>query len=177
MIGNFEWMATFCLILLGLIFAPFYFRNRVSTLPEYLEKRFGSGSRTFLAFMSVVGALFIHIGMSLYAGATIFEQFFGINVYEQTTHTTEVNLTPKEADEGTRVPVALPVHLTCPVCGGRGEVWNEVCGVCTGTGGGLLSHNLNVRVPPGVHHGTRLRFCVSPPFAPETHVEVRITIP
>ena len=103
--------------------------------------------------------------------------FFGINDYEQTTHTTEVNLTPKEADEGTRVPVALPVHLTCPVCGGRGEVWNEVCGVCTGTGGGLLSHNLNVRVPPGVHHGTRLRFCVSPPFAPETHVEVRIAIP
>ena len=80
-IGNFEWMATFCLILLGLIFAPFYFRNRVSTLPEYLEKRFGPGSRTFLAFMAIVGALFIHIGMSLYAGATIFEQFFGINVY------------------------------------------------------------------------------------------------
>ena len=65
--------------------------------------------------------------------------FFGINDYEQTTHTTEVNLTPKEADEGTRMPVALPVYLTCPVCGGRGEVWNEVCGVCTGTGGGLLS--------------------------------------
>ncbi len=103
--------------------------------------------------------------------------FFGINDYEQTTHTTQVNLTAREADEGTRVPVALPVHLTCPVCGGRGEVWNEVCGVCTGTGGGLLSHNLNVRVPPGVHHGTRLRFCVSPPFAPETHVEVRIAIP
>jgi hypothetical protein len=103
--------------------------------------------------------------------------FFGINDYEQTTHTTHVNLTAREADEGTRVPVALPVHLTCPVCGGRGEVWNEVCGVCTGTGGGLLSHNLNVRVPPGVHHGTRLRFCVSPPFAPETHVEVRIAIP
>jgi len=80
-IGNFEWMATFCLILLGLVFAPFYFRNRVSTLPEYLEKRFGPGSRTFLAFMAVVGALFIHIGMSLYAGATIFHQFFGVNVY------------------------------------------------------------------------------------------------
>ena len=95
----------------------------------------------------------------------------------QGTHTTEVQLTPKEADEGTRVPVALPVRLTCPVCGGRGEVWNEVCGVCTGTGGGFLSHELKVRVPPGVHHGTRLRFSVSPPFAPDTHVEVRIAIP
>ena len=94
-----------------------------------------------------------------------------------TTHTTEVQLTPREADEGTEVPVDLPVRLTCPVCGGRGEVWNEICAVCTGTGGGLLSHQLDVRVPPGVHHGTRLRFCVRPPCAPDTHVEVRIAIP
>ncbi|MBI2924581.1 MAG: sodium/solute symporter [Verrucomicrobia bacterium] len=80
-IGNFEWMATFCLILLGLVFAPFYFRNGISTLPEYLEKRYSPGSRAFLAFMAVVAALFIHIGVSLYAGARIFEQFFQINVY------------------------------------------------------------------------------------------------
>ncbi|MBN1342996.1 MAG: sodium:solute symporter [Phycisphaerae bacterium] len=80
--GNFEWMAAFCLILLGLVFAPFYFRNKVSTLPEYLEKRFGVASRAFLAFMAIVGALFIHIGMSLYAGAAIFEQFFGIGTYQ-----------------------------------------------------------------------------------------------
>src|SRR5262245_55264410 len=73
--GNFEWMATFCLILLGLVFAPFYFRNGVSTLPEYLERRYSAGSRAFLAFMGVVAALFIHIGVSLYAGSRIFEQF------------------------------------------------------------------------------------------------------
>ncbi|MFI4861146.1 MAG: sodium:solute symporter [Phycisphaerales bacterium JB063] len=79
--GNFEWLAAFCLILLGLVFAPFYFRNRVATLPEYLERRFSGGSRTMLAVMAVFGALFIHIGVSLYAGATIIEGFFGLNVY------------------------------------------------------------------------------------------------
>jgi SSS family solute:Na+ symporter len=78
--GNFEWMATFTLILLGLVFAPFYFKNKISTLPEFLEKRYSPGSRTFLAFMAIIGALFIHIGMSLYAGAAVFEQFFGIDV-------------------------------------------------------------------------------------------------
>ena len=78
--GNFEWMATFSLILLGLVFAPFYFRNRISTLPEFLEKRYSPGARSFLAFMAIIGALFIHIGMSLYAGAAVFQQFFGINV-------------------------------------------------------------------------------------------------
>ena len=62
------------------MFAPFYFKNRISTLPEFLEKRYSPGSRTFLAFMAIIGALFIHIGMSLYAGAAVFEQFFGIDV-------------------------------------------------------------------------------------------------
>jgi len=78
--GNFEWMATFTLILLGLVFAPFYFRSRISTLPEFLERRYGPASRMFLAFMAIIGALFIHIGMSLYAGAAVFKQFFGIDV-------------------------------------------------------------------------------------------------
>ena len=47
--GNFEWMATFLLIILALFFAPFYFRNKISTLPEFLEKRYGPKSRSLLA--------------------------------------------------------------------------------------------------------------------------------
>ena len=93
------------------------------------------------------------------------------------THTAEVRLTPKEAGEGVRVPIDLPVQQTCPMCGGRGEVWSESCGLCAGTGAGLLPHRLDLRVPAGVHDGTCLRFSVSPPFAPETHVELRIAIP
>jgi SSS family solute:Na+ symporter len=80
-IGNFEWMAAFCLILLGIVFAPFYFRNKISTLPEYLEKRYSSGARTFLAFIFIMSALLVHIGISLYAGAKVLEAFFGIPYY------------------------------------------------------------------------------------------------
>jgi SSS family solute:Na+ symporter len=79
--GNFEWMAVFTLILLSLIFAPFYFKTKIATLPEFLEKRYGRGPRMFVAFMGIIAALFIHLGMSLYAGAVVFESFFGINVY------------------------------------------------------------------------------------------------
>jgi solute:Na+ symporter, SSS family len=78
--GNFEWMAAYTLILLSLIFAPFYFRKRISTLPEFLERRYSPTCRSFLAFMAIVAALFIHIGMSLYAGAAVFRRFFGISV-------------------------------------------------------------------------------------------------
>jgi SSS family solute:Na+ symporter len=79
-IGNFEWMASFCLIILGLVFAPFYFKSRISTLPEYLEKRYSAEARTFLAFVAIAGALLIHIGISLFAGAKLFESFLGVPV-------------------------------------------------------------------------------------------------
>ncbi|MDY0231459.1 MAG: sodium:solute symporter [Candidatus Saccharicenans sp.] len=78
--GNFEWMATFCLIILALVFAPFYFRTKISTLPEFLEKRYSRGARLMAAFMAIIAALFIHIGMSIYAGAIVFKKFFGTDV-------------------------------------------------------------------------------------------------
>jgi len=78
--GNFEWMASFCLIALALFFAPFYFRSGISTLPEFLERRYSPKARTFLAAIAIFGALLIHIGISLYAGATLFKEFLGIPV-------------------------------------------------------------------------------------------------
>jgi len=78
--GNFEWMASFCLIALALFFAPFYFRSGISTLPEFLERRYSPTARTFLAAIAIFGALLIHIGISLFAGAKLFEAFLGIPV-------------------------------------------------------------------------------------------------
>lgn len=78
--GNFEWLASITLILLGLVFAPFYFKSKISTLPEFLEKRYGSTARTIMAVIAIIGALFVHIGLSLYAGAVVFHAFFGFSV-------------------------------------------------------------------------------------------------
>jgi len=78
--GNFEWMASFCLIALALFFAPFYFRSGIQTLPEFLERRYSTKARTFLAAIAIFGALLIHIGISLFAGATLFKAFLGIPV-------------------------------------------------------------------------------------------------
>ena len=75
-VGNFEWGASFCLIILGLVFAPFYFRTKISTLPEYVEKRYSSGTRTILGVIFILSALLVHIGMSLFAGAELMKQFF-----------------------------------------------------------------------------------------------------
>ncbi len=78
--GNFEWMAAFLLIVLALFFAPFYTRSRVATLPDFLEKRYSRASRDWLAGLSIVSALFIHIGFSLYTGAIVLKGLFGIDI-------------------------------------------------------------------------------------------------
>ena len=77
-IGNFEWMACFILILLALVFVPFYIRSNVQTLPEFMERRYGPQARTCLAIVGLVGALLLHIGISLFAAAKVFESFLGV---------------------------------------------------------------------------------------------------
>lgn len=77
--GNFEWMAPFTLIILALFFAPFYIRSRITTLPDFLEKRYSRASRDWLSLLSIVSAIFIHIGFSLYAGAVVLEGMFGFD--------------------------------------------------------------------------------------------------
>jgi len=77
--GSFEWMAAFTLILLALFFAPFYIRSKVTTLPDFLEKRYSRASRDWLSLLSIISAIFIHIGFSLYAGAVVIEGMFGID--------------------------------------------------------------------------------------------------
>jgi SSS family solute:Na+ symporter len=79
--GNFEWMAVFTLLMLSFIFVPFYFRSQIRTLPEFLEKRFDPVSRSILAVIAILTALFVHIGISLYAGAVVFKTFFGIDIW------------------------------------------------------------------------------------------------
>ena len=81
-VGNFEWMASFCLIVLALFFSPFYFRTGIETLPQFLERRYSHTARTFLAAIAIFSALLVHIGMSLFAGAQLFESFLGIPVMQ-----------------------------------------------------------------------------------------------
>lgn len=78
--GNFEWFAVFELLILALVFVPFFLKSRITTLPEFLEKRYDSRSRMVLAVFSILAALFMHIGVSLYAGAVVFEKMFGVDI-------------------------------------------------------------------------------------------------
>jgi solute:Na+ symporter, SSS family len=78
--GNFEWFSVLELIILAFVFIPFYIHTRITTLPEFLEKRYDKRSRMLLAIFSIFAALFMHIGVSLYAGAVVFQKMFGVDI-------------------------------------------------------------------------------------------------
>jgi hypothetical protein len=102
------------------------------------------------------------------------ESFFG--GVPEASLLAEIVLTPQEAFWGTLVPLHVPLRRTCPRCGGRGEVWSEWCAACGGGGEVSEIHDMRLRVPAGVQEGARFQFSVAPKGAPQTFVDVRITI-
>lgn len=77
--GLFEWLAIPFLVFLGFVISPYFFRGKVSTIPELYERRFNGTSRTFMVIFAILTALLMHIGISLYAGAALCQKFFGLN--------------------------------------------------------------------------------------------------
>jgi len=50
------------------------------------------------------------------------------------------------------------VARTCPACSGTGQVISDPCSVCRGETRVTAELKLNVKVPPGVEDGTRIRY-------------------
>ncbi len=75
--GNYEWMAFGSLLLLALVFAPYYLTTRVSTMPEFLQRRYSEHCRDFLSYLNVITTIFIRLGVSLYAGGLVIHLFLG----------------------------------------------------------------------------------------------------
>ena len=63
-VGGFEWMAIFCMVPLILLFLPFYIRNNIFTVPEFLEQRFSVGVRLFFSGFMVVLSVLAKISIS-----------------------------------------------------------------------------------------------------------------
>lgn len=100
--------------------------------------------------------------------------FFGDMPYASLS--ADVELTPHEAFWGAVVALGVPLRGTCVACGGRGEMWEEWCATCAGTGEVTSEHPLRLRVPAGVREGARFRFSVMPAGCAPTLVEVRISV-
>src|SRR5258707_848771 len=61
-----------CLLVLGWVFVPFYMRSMVFTMPEFLERRFSSGSRYVLSIVSIITFIVSKIAVGIFAGGVVF---------------------------------------------------------------------------------------------------------
>jgi SSS family solute:Na+ symporter len=80
-VGQFEWLACLILILLGWLFVPFYLRTGVFTMPEFLERRFNRGCRTYLSAISLLAYVFTKISVAVYAGALVLQTILGWDIW------------------------------------------------------------------------------------------------
>jgi SSS family solute:Na+ symporter len=57
-------------------FLPFYLRNKIFTLPEFLEGRFDKRSRYYLSIITILGYTFADAAVTLYAGGLMVQLIF-----------------------------------------------------------------------------------------------------
>ena len=68
-----------------------------------------------------------------------------------------VEVTLEEAYHGTNRILSLETEEPCPGCGGTGQIQNLLCSACRGSGVVTRVKRLEVKIPPGVKDGSRVR--------------------
>ena len=70
-IFNYEWTASLVLILFAIFVLPSYLRAKISTVPEFLERRYDVRSRRAFSAFTLLAILFIDSAGALYAGGLV----------------------------------------------------------------------------------------------------------
>ncbi|MFC2066550.1 DnaJ C-terminal domain-containing protein [Chloroflexota bacterium] len=68
-----------------------------------------------------------------------------------------VEVTLEEAYHGTNRTISLQVEELCTSCQGSGRIQNMLCSVCRGSGAVTRVKRIEVKIPPGVNNGSRVR--------------------
>ena len=69
--GNYAWYAFVFICLLAFVFAPRYLGSRITTLPEFMGKRFGQSTRNILAWYTIITILISWLALTLFAGGVL----------------------------------------------------------------------------------------------------------
>jgi SSS family solute:Na+ symporter len=77
-IASYEWMAAITLIIVGKFFLPIFIHQKIYTIPEFVEKRFGTNLKTILAVFWILLYVFVNLTSVLYLGGLALETIMGI---------------------------------------------------------------------------------------------------
>jgi SSS family solute:Na+ symporter len=80
-VAQFEVLASLILLILGWFFVPFYLSSGVFTMPEFLERRYSSSARWYLAVISIIAYVLTKISVTIAAGGIVFEALMGVSFW------------------------------------------------------------------------------------------------
>lgn len=77
-ISTYEWMAAATLIIVAIFFLPIYLKEGISTMPQFLLKRYDSRVRTTMAIFWLLVYVFVNLTSVLYLGALSLDTILGV---------------------------------------------------------------------------------------------------
>ncbi|MHC4755929.1 MAG: sodium:solute symporter family transporter [Planctomycetota bacterium] len=74
--SNFALLAWPFLMLLGMVFVPHYLTTKISTMPEFMSRRYDESCRNFLSWYTILSTIVVWLGATLFAGGVLIAQLF-----------------------------------------------------------------------------------------------------
>jgi len=71
----YEWMAGLLLLFGAFTFFPFFLRSGISTIPEFLERRFNTALRKYFSAITIFLSVIVDTAAGLYAGSLVAQVF------------------------------------------------------------------------------------------------------
>lgn len=78
-ISTYEWMAAATLIIVAVFFLPVYLKNKIYTMPQFLEQRYNSTVSTIMAIFWLLVYVFVNLTSIIYLGALAINAISGIS--------------------------------------------------------------------------------------------------
>lgn len=79
-IATYEWMAAATLVIVAVFFMPVYLRNKIFTMPQYLNQRYNSKVAMIMAVFWLLLYVFVNLTSILYLGALAISSISGLNI-------------------------------------------------------------------------------------------------
>ena len=80
-IATYEWMAAASLIIVAVFFLPIYLKNKIYTMPQFLEKRYDHRVSTVMAIFWLVLYVLVNLTSIIYLGAVSLQNMLGIGFF------------------------------------------------------------------------------------------------
>jgi SSS family solute:Na+ symporter len=79
-IATYEWMAAATLVIVAVFFMPVYLKNKIFTMPQYLNKRYNSNVAMIMAVFWLMLYVVVNLTSILYLGALAISSISGLDI-------------------------------------------------------------------------------------------------